>query len=184
MGRLLQFAGSFALAAASLAAEQAAKPGTGGAFRPNFKGGIPKAPQKGPRLNNPGSPAARLYRATPDQRERVLEKLPSARQEQMRRELEWFDNLPKDQQEQVIRRSERLASLPLEKQQAIQRQMQALNRLPVERTRAVRQALLRLQELPEEERAEVLSREHFRNQFSAEELQIITDLSAVMPPPR
>ncbi len=61
--------------------------------------------------------------------------------------------------------------------------MQALNRLPQERTRAVRQALLRLQGLPDEERAEILAREPFRSQFSAEELQIIADLSAVMPPP-
>ena len=167
-------------------AEQAAK--GAGALRPSFKGvpkaGIPKAGQKGPRITNPASPAARLYRATPEQRERVLEKMRPNQQEQMRRELAWFDSLPKDQQDQVIRRSERLAALPVEKQQDVLRQMRALNQLAPERTRAVRQALLRLQNLPDEERADILSRERFRSQFSAEELQIIADLAAVMPPPR
>src|SRR5262245_25636340 len=153
MSRSLHFASFLLLCAAFGFADQAAK--GGGALRPTFKGlpkgGIPKAGQKGPRLTNPASPAARLYRATPEQRERVLEKLPANRQQQMRRELEWFDALPKDQQEQVIRRSERLAAMSPEKQQAVQRQMQALNRLPPERTRAVRQALLRLQNLPDDE---------------------------------
>jgi hypothetical protein len=188
MSRSLHFAGLIALCAVLGFAEQAAKGGGPAALRPNFKGvpkgGVPKAAQKGPRITNPGSQAARLFRATPEQRERVLEKLPANRQVQMRRELAWFDGLPKDQQDQVIRRSERWTALTPEKQQAVQRQMQALNRLPQERTRAVRQALLRLQNLPDDERAEILSRERFRSQFSAEELQIITDLAAVMPPPR
>src|SRR5262245_38258701 len=112
MQRPFQFAGSLLLCAALGFADQAAK--GAGALRPAFKGvpkgGIPKAGSKGPRITNPASPAARLYRATPEQRERVLEKLPLNRQQQMRRELEWFDGLPKDQQEQVIRRSERLAA--------------------------------------------------------------------------
>ena len=188
MAKSLRFAGLLLLGAALGLAEQAAKGGPS-ALRPNFKGGIPKGVPKGgqkggPRLTNPASPAARLYRATPEQRERVLEKLPPARQQQMRSELDWFDRLPKDQQEQVIRRSERLAALPPEKQQAVQRQMQALNRLEPERRRAVRQALIRLQGMPDDQRAELLSRERFRSQFSTEELEIITDLAAVMPPPR
>ena len=152
--------------------------GIPGAARKNMKG----AP-KGAPLTNPGSPAARLYRATPEERERVLERLPIGQQDRMRRELARFDSLPKDQQTVMIKRSERLAALPPEKQRAFMRQMQALNRLEPERTRAVRQALMRLAALPDDQRSDALNREEFRSRFSEEELQIITDLAAVMMPP-
>src|SRR3981081_4644901 len=122
MTRVLQIAGVLWLSAAlALGADQ--------------KGGTPKAPPRntapGPknegaarnegavkgargnpplRLTSPGNLAARLYQATPEQRERVLEKLPQARQEQARKQLEWFDRLPKPQQQVVLQRAERLAS--------------------------------------------------------------------------
>jgi hypothetical protein len=76
-----------------------------------LKGGIPRAPQMGPPLSNPGSQVARLYRATPEERERALEKLPARVQEQFRQQLARFDAMPKPQQEVLIRRAERYAAL-------------------------------------------------------------------------
>jgi hypothetical protein len=188
MGKALQMAGLLLIGAALAVCEQAA---TGGrkdgrpAFRPILPkgGGAPKGGQKaGPRLSNPNSEAARLYRANPEQRERALEKLPFNLQQRIRRELDWFDGLSKDQQQMVLTRSERLAALSPEQQRAFTEQLRALNRLEPERRRMVRQALMRLQRESDDQRKIILGREQFRSRFSPEELQIITDLAAVMLP--
>jgi hypothetical protein len=141
------------------------------------------APKAGPRLLPPGSPAARLFRATPEDRERAIEKLPQAAQDRVRNQLKYFDSLPKDQQEIMIRRTERLDALTPEKRRAFQQQMQNMNRLPPDRQQAVRGALRRLQVMPEEQRMRVLNSEQFKGRFSPEEQKMIADLSEVMLPP-
>ena len=187
MERLLQLAGLILMGAALVLGDQGAtdEPRAGtDAWGPLPKeGGTPKvAPKKIPPLRNPGSPAARFYRASPEQRERALEKLPVAMQRRIRKELEWFDSLPKDQQAIALKRTERLAALPPDRQHAIMQQLQALNRLDAERRKAVRNALIRLQSVSEDQRKELLARDQFRSRFSPEELQMITELSAVMLP--
>src|SRR5690242_18761710 len=78
------------------APRMAPPPERGGARR----GGPIEAPKEVPRrLANPANPVARLYRASPEERERALEKLPPAQQERFRRNLQWFDSLPKRQQD-------------------------------------------------------------------------------------
>jgi len=147
---------------------------------PKNGGGAPKV---GPRLTPPGSPAARLFQATPEERERAIEKLPPARQEMVRAQLKYFDSLPKNQQEIMIRRTERLDALTPEKRRAFQQQMQNLNRLPPDRRQAVAGALRRLQVMPEEQRIRALNSEQFKSRFSPEEQKMIADLSEVMLPP-
>ena len=191
MRRFLQ-AGVWLLGAAALyAADQKAAPKTAPPPRaaaakpprnenPNRAPNVPKA--NGPRLTNPASPAARLFQATPEQRERALEKLPPAQQEQIRKNLAWFDQLPKEQQAVVLRRTERFAALTPEARRDFVQQMQALNKLPPERNRAVRQALIRLQGMPQEQRTALLGNAQFQSRFSPEEQRIIANLSEVMLP--
>src|SRR4051812_15425966 len=61
-------------------------------------GGIrnPEAPKGagGPRLGAPGNPVERLMAMSPEQRERVLEKLPAREQANLRQRLDRFDKLP------------------------------------------------------------------------------------------
>ena len=187
MAKALQLAALLVIAAAPVVCDQAGNGRKDGrpAFRPILPkgGGVLKgAPKGGPRMTNPNSEAARLYRANPEQRERALEKLPLNLQQRIRRELEWFDNLPKDQQQTVLKRSERLAALSPEQQRAFTDQLRSLNRLEPERRRMVTQALMRLQRETDDQRKVILGREQFRSRFSEEELQIITDLAAVMLP--
>jgi Protein of unknown function (DUF3106) len=151
---------------------------------PAPKGGVPKAgvPRMGPPITNPGSLAARLYRLNPSEREQALEKFPPERQEQVRKNLKWFDGLPKEQQQMVLKWEERFAALPPPERRAIQQQIQALNHLPKERHLMVGQALRRMQGMTDEQRLEFISRPSFRERFSPEELQIIEKLSEVLPP--
>src|SRR3954452_9472443 len=100
-------------------------------------GGAPRQPRMSPPLGNPNSIAAHLFRATPEERDRALEKLPPGRQELIRKQLEAFDKLPKPQQEFRIRQTERWSALPPERRAAIQEQLQALNQLPQERKREI-----------------------------------------------
>ena len=146
--------------------------------------GAPKAPNPPARLVNPESVAAMLMRATPEQRERALQRFPPERQAQLRKQLAWFDSLPKAQQEIQLQRLERFARLPPDQQLLVRQQMQHLNRLPPARSRLVRQALALLQSLPPAQRAVRMNRPAFRERFSPEEWQIITDLADawLLPP--
>jgi hypothetical protein len=194
MLRAIQLGGLLlACGAAGWAADQknagAARPGVGRPALPRNGGAVkrdiprlPKAPI-GPPLLNPASPAARLYRATPEERDRALEKLPPRLQEQLRAQLERFDAMPKAQREVVIRRAERYAALPPEQRETVRQQIVALRQLPQERRAAVGLALRRLQPLPEEQRLQTVNSDEFKSRFSAEEQKIIADLSEVMIPP-
>jgi len=147
--------------------------------------GAPKGGRASPpvRVTNPGSLAARLYQMTPEQRERVLEKLPPAQQDRARKTLEAFDKLPKEQQQQRILQAERLASLPPEQEREVRQSVQSFQKLPPERKQAVRQALGRLQNMTPERRDQVVNSEQFKSLFSPDEQTIIHNLSEIVMPP-
>jgi hypothetical protein len=148
--------------------------------RPVPKAGIPRQPKLGPPLSNPGSLAARLYRATPEERDRALEKLPLKMQELLRKQLADFDRMPKEQQQVWIRRAERFAALSPERKAQINGQLQALVKLPADRRREIGIALRRLIAVPEEDRRRILSSDEFKSRFSADEQKMIADLADVM----
>jgi hypothetical protein len=188
MSRFFQIGSAFL--AVSLAAfcdqgggGKAARPAPASPARPRQSAEPRAAKVMGPRLTNPGNPVTRLYRASPQERERALEKLPPAMQDRFRQNLKWFDSLPKAQQEIVVQRSERFAALPPEKRRQFLLQMRALNQLPVERRRPLVQMLRRLQMMPDADRNSVLNSEEFKTRFSPEEQKMVLDLSEVMLPP-
>jgi hypothetical protein len=183
MARIFQIGGLLLLAAAAGICDQ-----NKGANAPAKKEAPPRkgggaAPKIGPRLPNPASPAARLFQATPEERDRVIEKLPQAQQVRVRNQLQYYDSLPKGQQEIMLRQVERFNGLTPEKRRAFMLQMQNLNALPPARQQAVRGALRRLQVMPEEQRLRVLNSEQFKSMFLPEEQKMIADLSEVMLPP-
>ena len=129
------------------------------------------------RLVNPMSPAARLMLATPEQRERELQRFTPERQAQIRQQLAWFDSLPKAQQAIQIRRLERFATLLPTERAEVRQQMQALNQLPPRRRQAVRAALANLLNLSPQMRARRMANPAFQSRFSPEELKIVRDLA-------
>ena len=66
---------------------------------------------------------ARRLDATPEQRERILEKLPPRQQEALRRELERFDSLPEDQKRMRIEQAERFEKLTPDQRSAFREQL-------------------------------------------------------------
>jgi len=149
--------------------------------KPAGKGGNPKQqpiPKGAARLVNPASIAARLYRMSPEDRERAIARLPNEQaRERARKQLAWFDSLPKEQQEMQLRRLDRFAQLPPEKRAEVMGLMAEVNNLPPPRATAVRQALYRLQQMNDLEREVMLARPAFQARFSPEELRVIRGLA-------
>ncbi len=186
MARALQFAGLLILASAVLAfgdqKADAKAPTPKSLVRPIIPKKAGGGRAMGPRLTNPGSPASRLFRAGPEERERALEKLPPRQQEQIRKNLAWFDGLPKADQTTILKRAERYEALSPEARQTFNQQFRAWQQLPQDRRQAVAAALRRLQTLSDDQRNAVLSSAPFRERFSSEEQKLIADLSQLMPP--
>jgi hypothetical protein len=136
--------------------------------------GLPKGAQ---RLVNPGNIATRLFRMTPEERERVLEQLPPQQQDNARKTLAWFDNLPKETQAVQLRRLEHFEQLAPQKKAEVRQLVAQANQLPPARRALVGRALLTLQQMNDQQRENTLRRPAFQNRFSLEELKIIIGLS-------
>jgi hypothetical protein len=135
------------------------------------------APAQPQRLLNPASPAARLMLATPEERQRALDQFPLERQDQIRKQLAWFDGLPKGQQEMEIRRIERFATLSPELRASVRGAMQALNQAPPARRQAIRRALIALGALSANQRTRRMNNPAFLSRFTPDERRIIATLS-------
>ncbi len=177
----LQFGAVMLLAAASAAAQKESfkKPPPPPPPK-GMKGGAPKAPKQGnlQRPNNPAMQFERLLAMPPDQRERVVEKLPPQMQERLRTRLDNFDRLPPAQKAWRLELANRLFSLPPERQQAYQEQMQAFNKLEPRRRRMIADELRSLWAMPDADRQSRLANETYKSRFSADELQILNTISA------
>ncbi|MGA2197162.1 MAG: DUF3106 domain-containing protein [Bryobacteraceae bacterium] len=144
-------------------------------------GGVPKGAAQ--RLVNPGNPATRLFRMTPEQRERAFEQMTPQQQENARKLVGWFDGLPKPQQAIQLQRLERFEQLPPEQRAEVRGLLKEAQELPADRRAQVRQALARLQNLPDADRDRFLNSPAFKARFSAEEQGVITRLADAWLPP-
>src|SRR4051812_33696111 len=155
-------------------------------LRPPLKG-FPKALPKKGGSGVPGGPGQQngggRLAMPPDMRDRVLEKLPPKQQENLRRRFEQFDKLPPEERARRIEMWKRFESLPPEKREILTRQMQAFRALSDDRVAVMRPALNRLSRMSPEEREARLNSEAFKNRFSPEELQMLSDLAENYPLP-
>jgi hypothetical protein len=142
--------------------------------------GFPKTPQKqgAARVPNPAHQFERLLSMTPDQRERVIEKLPPQQQERLRARLDQFDKLPPAQKAWRLELANRYFALPPERQQAFTENVQAFNKLPGPRKRVLSEELKSLWAMPEADRQTRLSNDTYKTRFSPDELQILNTISA------
>lgn len=134
-----------------------------------------------PRLGAPGNPVERLMAMPPEQRERVLEKLPASQQTNLRERLDRFDKLPPAERERLNRMLSMFNDLPPEKKAVVARQMMTFNSLPDERRAALAPVLQRLRRMPEDQRQTLLGSEEFKSGFSASEWQMLSDISLNYP---
>ena len=176
MKRPVQFALIILLAASPRLWAQDLRPGGS----PN--GGVPKKTPAN-RLNTPNGAIERLLAMSPEQRERVLEKLPAGQQAQLRKRFEQFDKRPPEERARLLKAWARLESLSPEKRDLLTHQMQAFNAVADERRLVLRRALNQLSRLTPEERSARLESPIFKRRFSAPELQMLSDLTENYPFP-
>jgi hypothetical protein len=125
----------------------------------------------------------RLERMSPDQRQRVLEKLPPERRQRIEARLRQYESLTPEERERLRRQFERFRQMPPERQQALRELFRRFRELPEDRRRAVRRGVWELQRLGEARRELRLSRPWFRNRYSPEELQMVRELLEMAPAP-
>jgi hypothetical protein len=118
----------------------------------------------------------------PDQQERALtndpnfQKLPSDRQDKLRRQLHQFNNLPDDKKEQLLDRMEKFETLPPEQRQRLRAIQERMRQLPDDRQQRVRRAFHFVKGMTPEQRQNFFASSRFSGQFNSEEQEILRGL--------
>ena len=123
----------------------------------------------------------RLNRMTPEQRWRVLHRLPPQRRRLVEERLERYNSLPPEQRLRLRNRYEVFRHLPVEKQDETRKLFREFSDLPQDRRLALRREIRRLRMLGADERSARLESEQFGNRYSASEQRIIRELSGGLP---
>jgi Spy/CpxP family protein refolding chaperone len=144
-------------------------------------------PRFGPRWGgnrHPGGRAQMLERLDhmpPEQRDRVLERLPAERRQRVERQLEQYHNMTPEQRARLQQRYERFSELPPERQEAMRKGFHRFQTLPADRQDAVREEIQHLRAMSESERQARMSSDEFRSRYDKREQQIIGDMTAALP---
>jgi hypothetical protein len=172
MRRLVSALGlAAALVAAPALEAQARRPGAG-----------PRVVR--PPLRPPGKTVLdRLEKMTPEQRSRVLSKLPPERRKRIEEGLERFHQLPPSEQEQLRNRLERFDQLPPERQIAARRLFARFNQLPEERRQLVSEEFRRLRQMENQDRRAHINSDEVRSRFTLAEQQLLQDFAQLLVPP-
>ena len=191
MARAFSFAGVALLCAAAVcaAAQKAPKappppkmPAAKAAPRGNPKEGAKGVPKNNaPRIANPANLMQQLFRMSPEDRERAIEKFPPQQQARIRQQLQRLDNLPPQEKQRLLRLGNELASLPPEKQVQLFREINAFDALPEDRRRILVPELQRLRRMPEDRRLARINSEEFRSSYTPAEQQMMIDISQYLP---
>jgi hypothetical protein len=137
--------------------------------------------------NNPGTYLDRWNAMTPAEREKALAKLPPDKQQQIRERIQKFNQqfsqLPKEEQQRLREGAQKINRMQPAQQQAIRRDLRRFNLLPPDRRQALLKEFAKLRNMPEADRNTYLASDQFRNRYSADEQQMIHNISKVFPDP-
>lgn len=125
----------------------------------------------------------KFSKMTPDERKRVIEKLPPERQKQVERNVESYNKLSDAEKRNLLGRLEHFHNLPAADQQRARRLIREVNLMPEDRRKQVRQEMARLRRLPEPERNARLASEDFKGRYSPDEQRLIGNLTPLLEPP-
>ncbi len=158
------------LAAAPAAEVQVRRPGAG-----------PRVAR--PPLRPPGKTVLeRLEKMTPEQRNRVLSKLPPERRKKVEEGLERFHQLPPSEQAQLRNRLERFDQLPPERQAAARRLFARFNQLPEDRRQLLGEEFRLLRNLDDPDRRARINSDEVRSRFTLAEQQLLQDFVGLLVP--
>ncbi len=129
----------------------------------------------------PGKQIDRLRNMSPEEREKVLSRVPAERRQNIERRLGELQKLPPATVDRIRTRQELLNSFPPPRQNQIKKSVQQFLNLPEERRDALNRELQKMAPLPDDERRAYMNTEEFRNRFTASEQQMMGNLIAITP---
>lgn len=158
---------------------------------------VPAAWAQGPRIVRPGlgpkigqnrrpplgGPHAieKFNSKTPEERERLLNRLPDERRKAVEQRVEKYNKLSERQKEKLNQQFQDFDSLSPEKKRAARLVYRDFNQLEPERKRAIRSELVRLRDLTPEERRTRLDGDELKDKLNADERRILEDMASVFP---
>lgn len=156
--------------------------------KPPARGGAVKPPAARP-ANQPGQGAAgptgapidRVLKMSPEERERWLSTLPPEKRQNIERQLDAVRKLPQTLQNRRLLQAQMLQSLPPQRQNQVRRSINQFSQLPDDRKALINRELQKISPLSDEDRRAYMNTEEFRNRYSANEQQIMGNLSEITP---
>jgi hypothetical protein len=121
---------------------------------------------------------------TPEQRNRILERLPPERRKQVQERLQQYDQLPPQERETLRRRLEMFAQLPPQQQEAARKLFGRFNKLPEDRRKLVGEEFRQLRLMDDPDRRARINSDEFRSKYTLAEQQLLQDLSSLLAAPR
>ena len=152
----------------------------GGMNRPPRAGG-PARPSVPESKRVPQTPIDEFETMSPEQRQRVLNRLPREQREKLRERLQKFNELPAEQQQALKNLYNRLHQLPPERQEAVRGAVGRFSEQSPQRQRAMREELQNMANLSEQERQARIGSSEFRKKFNRKEQGIVRDMAPLLP---
>ena len=132
----------------------------------------------------PPTPIDRLRAMPPDERRRLLERLPPDRRKQVEDRMRSLDQMSSEEQQELDRRYEFFQRLPPERQEEARRLYRDLTALPPERYAAVRKQLDQLRLMSSGERADFFRSRPFKSAYARKERSLLEGYVALLESPR
>lgn len=150
----------------------------------------PAAAQEFPE-DKPGAPNAlngptildRLERMTPDERQRILDRLPPERRARVEARLRAYEGLSQADRDRLRRQYDTFRALPPEQKANARRLFWQFLELPPGRRMVLRQEADRLSRMPWPRRQARMSSPEFARRYTPEEREILRVLAAITPNP-
>jgi hypothetical protein len=125
----------------------------------------------------------RLSRMSPEERRRMLDRLPPEKRKVTEERLRQFDAMPAPMRDRLRKEYNDFQSLAPEKQQELRGLFHRFSGVPEDRRQEMRRELNRLRSMPPARRAERIGEEAFRSEFNDDEREILQGLVEILPPP-
>jgi hypothetical protein len=124
----------------------------------------------------------RLYRMSPEERKKALDRLPPQRRARIEQRLNQFQSLPSAERERLQRQLEWFRQLSPERQEGARSLFQRFRQLPPYRRQVLNREARRLRDLDDTARSARMDSPAFRNRYSPEEQGMLRDMVALTPP--
>ena len=143
--------------------------------------GLGRGVRPGTRVPAAKTPIDDFERMSPEQQQRVLERLPPGQRQKLQERLQRFNQLPPEQQRTLRNLYNRLHQLPVNQQESVRKGIDRFSKQTPDRQQAVRDELRAMAAIPEHDRKARMASPEFRNRFNRREQGIVKDMLPLLP---